>query len=101
MPQWFLRFSEFPEFSEFNESSAPFRENSIEQQFRFWNKEFFFILFFNTYFLGHEITINPNDGNPLLISTILETTKSKTNIVLPIASIFSVSTARKRAFLPM
>ena len=28
MPQWFLRFSEFPEFTEFNESSAPFRENS-------------------------------------------------------------------------
>ena len=28
MPQWFLRFSEFPEFAEFNESSAPFRENS-------------------------------------------------------------------------
>ena len=29
MPQWFLRFSEFPEFTEFNESPAPFRENSI------------------------------------------------------------------------
>ena len=29
MPQWFLRFSEFPEFTEFNESFAPFRENSI------------------------------------------------------------------------
>ena len=29
MLQWFLRFSEFPEFTEFNESSAPFRENSI------------------------------------------------------------------------
>ena len=29
MPQWFLRFSEFPQFTEFNESSAPFRENSI------------------------------------------------------------------------
>ena len=27
MPQWFLRFSEFPEFREFNESSAPVREN--------------------------------------------------------------------------
>ena len=27
MPQWFLRFSEFPEF---NESSAPFRESPIE-----------------------------------------------------------------------
>ena len=27
MPQWFLRFSEFPEFSE---SFASFRENSIE-----------------------------------------------------------------------
>ena len=28
MPEWFLRFSEFPEFTEFNESSALFRENS-------------------------------------------------------------------------
>ena len=29
MPQWFLRFSEFPEFTEFSESFVPFRENSI------------------------------------------------------------------------
>ena len=30
MLQWFLIFSEFPDFTEFNESSAPFRENSID-----------------------------------------------------------------------
>ena len=36
MPQWFLRFSEFPKFTEFNESSAPFRENSIETGFPYY-----------------------------------------------------------------
>ena len=34
MPQWYLRFSEFPEFTEFNESSAPFKENPIIRGFR-------------------------------------------------------------------
>ena len=29
MPQWFVRFTEFAGITEFNESSAPFRENSI------------------------------------------------------------------------
>ena len=43
MLQWFLRFSEFPEFTEFNESSAPFRENSIVY-FYFNNYVFRFIL---------------------------------------------------------
>ena len=34
MLQWFIRFSEFAEFTEFNESSAPFRENPIEENVR-------------------------------------------------------------------
>ena len=29
MLQWFITFREFAEFTEFNESSAPFRKNSI------------------------------------------------------------------------
>ena len=42
MLQWFLRFPEFAEFTEFNESSAPFRENSIVKQeilFATWARE--------------------------------------------------------------
>ena len=41
MLQWFLRFSEFPEFTEFNESSAPFRENSMRAKFIFLKLSYF------------------------------------------------------------
>ena len=39
MLQWFIRFPEFAEFIEFNESSDPFRENSIRSvkfEYRVW-----------------------------------------------------------------
>ena len=48
MPQWFLRFSEFPEFTE---SSAPFRENSneiIEFDERIMEKLDYYLLVWNT-----------------------------------------------------